>query len=97
MLPSFITDLNGILGHSLDRTRLEMLNLSYNNLSAIYGLSSLPALIALNLGEYDSVIRHLTHQREWEGFSLIVTSRPIRLEINTIVELVHTCCLLTSW
>lgn len=37
--------------HLVDRTRLEMLNLSYNRLGTLLGLASLPAMIALNLGE----------------------------------------------
>lgn len=36
----------------LDRTRLEMLNLSQNRINDVGGLGSVPSLVALNLGEY---------------------------------------------
>lgn len=36
----------------MNRTRLEMLNLSQNRLDGVKGLGSLPALIALNLGTH---------------------------------------------
>ena len=38
-----------------DRTRLEMLNLSQNRICSVSGLASVPSLVALNLGESESV------------------------------------------
>ena len=48
---SFITSIYDRLTMLLfDRTRLEMLNLSHNRISAVGGLASVPSLVALNLG-----------------------------------------------
>lgn len=47
----FVFEYNIMLNSQNCRTRLEMLNLSHNRLNSIQGVSSLPSLIALNLGE----------------------------------------------
>lgn len=70
---------------SAGRARLEMLNLSHNRLSSIVGLSSLPALIALNLGKSIPAFCHLLRSRDLEADATLTASLLMKVAAGLVV------------
>lgn len=62
-----------------------MLNLSHNRLSSIVGLSSLPALIALNLGKSIPAFCHLLRSRDLEADATLTASLLMKVAAGLVV------------